>query len=265
MILDDNVVGYLDFGITGLMSAYSQQHLLAMTLALARGDVETMKNEYLWITAHDEDSDLEALRRGIDALSTGWYDSSGKQLKTNITQVFNEILALSRRSGFLPERDIVKFIRSAIAIDGLLTRFDSSFDIGQHIADYCTQYLAEQARRRWLSADRLQDLSSVGAQLFMGAPDLGGEILRRLGLGAGAPMARKPGVETFSDDAGSGAECLALAAVLCALVGLVTVLQQPAPLGVNLWTAELLFAFAAAGRLVLLWRRLPAAGQGGWV
>src|SRR5262249_7974121 len=42
MILPGNTVGYLDFGITGVLSRYSRQHLIAMTLAYTRGDVDGM-------------------------------------------------------------------------------------------------------------------------------------------------------------------------------------------------------------------------------
>src|SRR6185436_8217540 len=42
MILPGNVVGYIDFGITGVLSPYSRRHLVLMTLGLAQGDMETI-------------------------------------------------------------------------------------------------------------------------------------------------------------------------------------------------------------------------------
>src|SRR5262249_44845047 len=38
MVLPGNVVGYIDFGITGVLSIYSRRHLVAMTYAYTRGD-----------------------------------------------------------------------------------------------------------------------------------------------------------------------------------------------------------------------------------
>lgn len=40
MILPGNAVGYLDVGITGVLSSYSRRHLVAMTMATSRGDLE---------------------------------------------------------------------------------------------------------------------------------------------------------------------------------------------------------------------------------
>ena len=37
MILPDNTVGYIDFGITGTISKYSRRNLVALTLAYTRG------------------------------------------------------------------------------------------------------------------------------------------------------------------------------------------------------------------------------------
>jgi hypothetical protein len=42
LILPQNVVGYVDFGITGVLSRYSRRHLVEMTLAYTRADVATM-------------------------------------------------------------------------------------------------------------------------------------------------------------------------------------------------------------------------------
>ena len=47
MILPDNVIGYVDFGITGTISRYSRQNLVALTLAYTRGDLDGMCEAFL--------------------------------------------------------------------------------------------------------------------------------------------------------------------------------------------------------------------------
>src|SRR5262249_55781131 len=42
IIMARNTVGYIDFGISGVLSRYSRRHLIAMTLAYARGDLDAM-------------------------------------------------------------------------------------------------------------------------------------------------------------------------------------------------------------------------------
>ena len=50
MILPDNTVGYIDFGITGTISKYSRRNLVALTLAYTRGDLEGMCEAFFRIS-----------------------------------------------------------------------------------------------------------------------------------------------------------------------------------------------------------------------
>src|SRR5262249_37733834 len=60
MILADNVVGYIDFGITGVLSHYSRQNLVALTLAYTRADLEGMCEAFIKGSTMGPNADLEA-------------------------------------------------------------------------------------------------------------------------------------------------------------------------------------------------------------
>ena len=79
-------------------------------------------------------------------------------------------LRLSRRTGIWPERDVIKYIRSAIAIDGLITRFASEFDVGGYLEIVCDRYLKWEARRSLLSYDSLIEWSDAGGRLLEDGP-----------------------------------------------------------------------------------------------
>lgn len=246
VILDDNVVGYVDFGITGVISPYSRRHLVAMSLGLARGDLEVMYREYLKITVHGPGSDYAAFRRGLVERSATWYrDGAGdRRLDAKITRIFSEIFNLSRENGVMPERDIVKYIRSSIAIDGLLARFDPHFDIGEHIADTCAEFLRAEARSGWTSADRLADWSTAAARLLVDGPARSVPWLR------GERPEEEVAAGTGRRDARSAPDRstrrLELGAAAAAVAVLLAVHPPPtALLGANLFTAELAFVVAA--------------------
>jgi ubiquinone biosynthesis protein len=301
MVLPGNVVGYIDFGITGLMSPYSRHHLIAMTLALARGDVETMAAEYLKITAWDARSDLSGFRAGLERLAAGWYEQAAGQrrLSAKITRIFGEILALSRQTRVMPERDIVKYIRSAIAIDGLLVRFLPGFDIGKQIAESCAEYLRREMLHRLLTAEQLLDWGTAGGRLLRDGPALTSRALAGLaGMAAGpapgafagsaasgmaptsrtsppspapppsgwAPSGRASGTaagrpgDRGDAGAGSRARAIQLAAAVLGTAVLIAGSAAPLRLGLNLFTAELLFGGAAAAGLAGALRGLRAFG-----
>ena len=89
----------------------------------------------LKVSAVGPDSDAEGFREGLKRLADEWYDLRGRErrLRKNFTLVMLDMLRLSRATGVWPERDVIKYIRSAIASDGLITRFAPQFDIGEYL------------------------------------------------------------------------------------------------------------------------------------
>src|SRR4051812_17778875 len=132
MILPGNVVGYINFGITGVLSQYSRHHLVIMTLAYTRPDPEGMGSSFLKVSTFDAGADLQAIRDGLKRFAEVWYERQGRQsrLRKNFPLVMLDMLKLSRTSSVSPERAVNKYIRSAIAMDGLITRFAPGFDVG---------------------------------------------------------------------------------------------------------------------------------------
>ncbi len=277
MILPDNVVGYIDFGITGVLSPYSRQHLMLMTLALAQGDMERLASEFLMLSVYGTDSDPAGFRAGLHELARGWYESDGKQrrLQVNFTRVMTDMLQLSRGTNVMPERDIVKYIRSAIAIDGLNLRFEPGFHVGRHLEQECGRFLELQAMRGALSEDTLLSWSALGPRLMAEGPALAGSVLERLARGDLAVGAQR--VETVATTAtgrrvpaaaghsrpgrGSGGSwargrAINLAGMVLGLAMLMTVTGDRASLGWNLFTVEAALIVAGLGMLVPALRRL---------
>ena len=244
MILPDNVVGYIDFGITGVLSHYSRRHLINLTLSYTQGDLDGMCEAFFKVTAMDESSDPEGFRAGLLAMSDQWYDYRGRErrLRKNFTLVMLDMLLLSRATGIWPERDVIKYIRSAIAIDGLITRFAPGFDIGAYLAAVCDRYLREEGWQQLISYDRMVQWAASAGHL---ADDGGARAARflervtareRRRVGVGRPATRPPA---------AAERAFRFASVTFGVALLVTVTGQPAVFGLNLFTAELVIAAAS--------------------
>jgi ubiquinone biosynthesis protein len=157
MILPSSRVGYIDFGIAGVLSPYSRHHLVAMTLAYTRGDLEGMCGSFFQVSAMDDQSDKMKFRSQLRDLSLGWYSRDGKDvaLRKSITAIMLDLLTLSRATGIWPQRDVVKYIRSAIALDGLIKSFAPGFDVGRHLEAVCDRHLQWNALRTVFSAQSI--------------------------------------------------------------------------------------------------------------
>lgn len=242
MILPDNVVGYIDFGITGVLSHYSRRHLINLTLSYTQGDLDGMCQAFFKVTAMDANSDPEGFRAGLLEMSDQWYDYRGRErrLRKNFTLVMLDMLLLSRATGIWPERDVIKYIRSAIAIDGLITRFAPGFDIGAYLAAVCDRYLRQEGWQQLISYDRMVQWAAAAGHLANDGGARATRFLERVTTRerrvAGGSAARSPG---------AAERAFRFAAVTFGVALLITVTGEQAVFGLNLFTAELLIAAAS--------------------
>jgi len=186
LILPGNVVGYVDFGITGVLSTFSRRHLVALTLAYTRGDLDAMARAFFAVATAGSPAQRTAFRDGLDRLAASWYAETGtgtgpgRRLRKNFTLVMLDMLRLSRATGVLPEREVVKYIRSAIALDGLITRFAPGFDLGAYLGQVCAHHLQRGDRLRRLSAERWITAAAAGGHLADSGASRAAGVLDRL-------------------------------------------------------------------------------------
>jgi ubiquinone biosynthesis protein len=248
-----NVVGYVDFGITGTLSHYSRRNMVALTLALTQADPDAMMVYFLKIATLDKDSDATAFKKGLQELVNKWYRGDEKRLRESFTNVFVDMLHLSRRTGVWPSRDVTRYIRSVITADGLINRFASNLDIGRNLEQICESYLKRQMWELWLSPENFADLTSAGVRLLAEGPTTMTSFLRQISEDRYSP--EDDGHET-RDKKHLVERARQLALVVVTAAALLGFSDGPAQLGMNLFTAEMLFTFAGAMMLFLTIRRL---------
>jgi hypothetical protein len=180
----------------------------------------------------------------------------GKQrrLLKNITLVMLDLLKLSRQTGVWPERDVIKYIRSAIAIDGLITRFEPTFDVGQYLEMICNRYLKWHGRQELFAFDTLMDWSNANAHLFQDGALRAVALLDRVASSEILGAATSGAAAAESDNARW--QAVHIAGVICAVALVMTVTGEQVEFGVNLFTAEVVLMAVAATRLVRTLYRL---------
>lgn len=258
LMLPGEVVAYVDFGITGVLSGYSRRHLVAMTLVLTRGDVEALTDLFFDLTVTDAESDTGLFRRSMIEISKNWYAGEDAEtvLKTNFTQVMLDMLILCRKARLSPERDVVKYIRSAVAADGLITRLAPGFNVGKYLEEACQRLVSSELQRATLSGDTLGALLSSTARLVESGAARTATILQR--LASGDMTAHVDVTNAVDSDARHRRRTLRLAGVVVALTALVELTGGPARIGVNMFTIEVVLIGAALLMLVAAVRRLVA-------
>ena len=257
MILPGNTVGYIDFGITGTISRYSRRNLVALTLAYTRGDLEGMCEAFFRISVFDSETSQVRFREGLKIFAETWYETAGRErrLRKNFTLVMLDMLRLSRRTGVWPERDVVKYIRSAIAIDGLITRFAPSFDLGQHLQAVCDRHLRWSARRELFTYDSVLGWAISGERIARDGPLRAAELVKRLTAGELEAEALV-NLESTGGDEALRRRVVLLGVAVFAVALSMTLIGEQLEFGMNLFTAELLVFAVVAGQLLRTVSRL---------
>lgn len=183
MIMAGNTVGYIDFGISGVLSRYSRRHLIAMTLAYARGDLDAMCEAFFRITTRDHKASLQGFRQALKEISSGWYGIHPGQsrLRKSITSIMLDLLVLSRENGIWPQRDVIKYIRSAIALDGLMKTFSPGLDIGRRLESACERHLRWDSVRSLTSTETMAGWFGGYTNLIRDGALRAVTLLRRMG------------------------------------------------------------------------------------
>jgi ubiquinone biosynthesis protein len=183
LILPGNVVGYVDFGITGSISRYARTWLGTMTLALVRRDLDDMHRAFMRLVVPRPDASPAGLRAGLDRLAEEWYVGPGQtRLRVPVARMMMDMLAGSRQNAMLPEREVVKYIRSVMTLDGVVHRFAPNLDLGSELERACTATLVAEA-----DGQLLVDLWAGGLRAAEMARTVSTSVIGRLvsaGLGA---------------------------------------------------------------------------------
>jgi ubiquinone biosynthesis protein len=155
LILPNNVVGYVDFGIVAKLTPEARRKQIDLTLAYASGLSDSIHHEFLNICMVTDNADLEGMRRRIGEMARTWYAQpfvNGQvRFRVSVTKAMMDLLEVARTYGVLVDREMIKYIRSTILVDGLVTHLAPTFDIAGALRRAVENYMIEESQRKVLS------------------------------------------------------------------------------------------------------------------
>ncbi|MBM3736939.1 MAG: AarF/ABC1/UbiB kinase family protein [Acidobacteria bacterium] len=155
LILPGNVVGYVDFGIVAVLTPEARRKQIELTLAYSSGDPQAIFDAFLNICMVSESADLRGMRRRMEQLTRDWYAEpavGGKvRFRVTVTKAMMDLLSVCQDYGVLVDREMIKYIRSTILADGLVSRLARDFDLAKALRTVVEDYMAREARQKVLS------------------------------------------------------------------------------------------------------------------
>jgi ubiquinone biosynthesis protein len=162
LILPDNVVGYVDFGIVAKLTPEARHKQIELTLAYSTGDPEAIYRQFLNICTPTPEADLEGMRRSVAQLARTWYVEPAVhgqvRFLVSVTVTMRDLLTVARNYGVLVDGEMIKYIRSTVLVDGVVARLAPGLDLARALRDVVEEYLFERSRRKVLSPDGMISL-----------------------------------------------------------------------------------------------------------
>ena len=198
---------------------------------------------FLRLSPTDDDSDVPAFRRGLEDALDRWYDRDRDEpeMLENYTRVMLDFLQLSRETNVWPTPDVIRYIRSVITADGLVTRFAPRLDVARFLQSVCEDTLEREMWRELFSVEQIAYTTAEGARIAAAMPATVLTLLRR---SRNSDRAKEP--DSKGEDS-SGASRIVPFGLIALVAAFVTQLPGvEADIGWNLFTAALATTAAAA-------------------
>ena len=142
MILEDNVVCYLDLGMMGFFDEDFKRNLSEMMLVFVDQDVDGVINQLMYMDILDYDIDTKSLKRDLNDLFGRYF---GVELN-RFNGVLEELLSLMQEYGVILPNEVVTMARGLSMIEAVAMNLDPEIDVFASIKP-----VAEQIARKRLS------------------------------------------------------------------------------------------------------------------
>lgn len=150
IIVDDDVIGLIDFGMVGSLSMEMRNQIISIIFALQRGDYRTIARLFYDIAIKDERVDYRAVERDtIEVMERHWAGVSIKEMQMG--PYIMDLAARAGRHGARVPQSYTMFFKAIMTSEGLAKSLISEVDPIAAVQPYFQRMLVDR-----FSSDRLQ-------------------------------------------------------------------------------------------------------------
>ena len=135
MILEDNVVCYLDLGMMGFFDEKFKRDLSEVMLLFVDQDVDGLINQLMYMDILDYDIDTSSLRRDLNDLFGRYF---GVQLN-RFDGVLEALLNLMQQYGVILPNEVVTMARGLSMVEAIAHNLDPEIDVFASVKPVATQ------------------------------------------------------------------------------------------------------------------------------
>jgi ubiquinone biosynthesis protein len=215
MILPDNVICLLDYGIVGRLDEELRTFLSDILLAIVNRDVDQVVSLLLFAGDISDNLDIRALKRDLSHFIDSYYEIPLKEIE--VGRMLMEFIEIITLYSIRIQPDLMLLAKSLVIVEGMGRSLDPAFNMVDHLRPFM-----ERALRQKLSPRRIsRDINSVLASYLSLARNLPRdikEIINRLNRNKFKIDLEHRGLDKFTADFDRSMNRLSSSLILAALI-----------------------------------------------
>lgn len=216
LLLADNKIAFVDFGIFGILSNEKREWLAGYTEQVAIGDVAGAYYYYAKLSTPTSRTDLAAFKRETRAVLVEWHEHSLRPIPTlrerHVAKVIGDITDIMRRHHVRLDLDTLLFWRAVIALDSSALSLSDHFDLIREMRLYFTRCRPSPLQRWVKTLTDIQHAEALGRSLSLAPRGWQAASENALGTAGSAVQTTSSPVDR---DAAHAASRAAIMAVVC--------------------------------------------------
>jgi ubiquinone biosynthesis protein len=233
--MEGGTICFLDFGLTGILTAQMQDVMTDIFAGLVFRDAESVAMAVYRAGATADRVDLKAFRNEIERLMAKYHGASLTDLSSRGSLL--EFIEVAVRYRIQLPREFAVIARAGSLVDGVAKRLLPDTDIVEEVRPWAQRLVTRRFGPERISADTLRVLQHAQTA-FRDLPTQANQLLNDLERGRVSITARDPDAEELRLEIRHAAVriSLALCALALAVSGTILIATwQPSPWGVPVW------------------------------
>lgn len=180
LVLENNVIGFLDFGIVGVLEEERKEELADLLLAIMQKNTKKITGIFISMGIIEEGVDIRSLGADIGELISEYYDMPLRSIR--LRNLVEDFTCLIRKYRIRVPSDYAMLAKTLATIEGIGVELDPEFDMVTRLKPFAQELLKSK-----ISPERfVKDLASAAgdfgtlAKIF---PEEMIQIIRKLRTG----------------------------------------------------------------------------------
>ena len=177
LVLPNNQIGLIDFGVVGRLNKKTQSAIAAMFVAMAEEDYDRLAYLYVELSPYTDLVDVDEFAKDIRDLIAPYFGLSIRHV--NLGKILLQSTSLAVKHGLVLPSDLVLFFKSIVTIEGMGRLILKDFDLLSISMEFAQELVKSKAEpTQWAKETGwlLRDLNSM----LMSFPRQFKQVMRRL-------------------------------------------------------------------------------------